>query len=73
MFEFVENIFIMIMTIVVMIGVCYLALVLLNWGLKLRGGSREEDGLVQLWAQVKKEQQATKSDMPEDSADNSQS
>jgi hypothetical protein len=44
-----ENILIMVLTIVVLLGGGYLFLVMLNWGLKIKSGSREQDGLTQLW------------------------
>lgn len=69
MANIVENLVVMLLTILVLIVGGYLALVLLNWGLKLKGGLREDEGLVQLWAESKKEQQATASfeDTPDDS------
>jgi Na+/H+ antiporter NhaC len=50
MAAFLENILIMILTIVVLLGVGYLVLVILGWGLKIKSGSREQEGLTQLWA-----------------------
>ena len=44
-----ENILIMILTIVVLVGGVYLALTLLGWGLKIKSGSREQEGLTDLW------------------------
>jgi hypothetical protein len=70
MYDIIENIIIMILTIVVLVGGGYLVLVLLNWGLKLKGGTREEEGLVELWAAAKKEHRALNSTDP--STDNSQ-
>lgn len=61
MAEIVENLVVMVLTILVLIVGGYVALVLLNWGLKLKSGTREDDGLVQLWAESKKEHQAAAS------------
>jgi hypothetical protein len=44
-----ENMLIMVLTIVVLIGGGYLFLVILDWGLKIKSGSREQDGLTGLW------------------------
>lgn len=55
----IENIMIMLLTIVVLVGGGFLLLVLLNWGLKLKSGNREEQGLIELWAQAQKEQKAS--------------
>jgi hypothetical protein len=48
-----ENILIMILAIVVLLGGGYLVLVILGWGLKIKSGSREQEGLTQLWASSK--------------------
>ena len=48
-----ENILIMILTIIVLVGGGYLVLVVLGWGLKIKSGSREQEGLTQLWASNK--------------------
>ena len=45
-----ENILIMILTIIVLLGCGYVLLVVLGWGLKIKSGRREEDGLTQLWS-----------------------
>jgi hypothetical protein len=45
-----ENLLIMILTIVVLLGGGYLALILLDWGLKIKSGRREQEGLTRLWA-----------------------
>lgn len=53
-----ENILIMILTIVVLLGGGYLVLLLLHWGLKIKSGGREEQGLTDLWiAQQRKSRQ----------------
>lgn len=44
-----ENILIMILTIVVLLGGGYLLLAILGWGLKVKSGRREQDGLTDLW------------------------
>lgn len=40
----------MILTIVVLLGGGYVLLTILEWGLRIKSGRREEDGLIQLWA-----------------------
>lgn len=65
----IENLIIMILTILVLIVGGYVVLLLLNWGLKLKGGMREDEGLIQLWAESKKEQQdaaSSKEETPDD-------
>jgi hypothetical protein len=47
------NILIMILSVVVLIGGGYLMLVILGWGLKLRSGHREQEGLTDLWTAIK--------------------
>ena len=49
MHEIFENILIMILTIVVLVAGAYVVLLLLGWGLKLKSGSREQQGLTDLW------------------------
>lgn len=44
-----ENIGIMVLTIVLLLGGGWLLLLILHWGLKIKTGSREQDGLVDLW------------------------
>jgi hypothetical protein len=46
-----ENILIMILTIVVLLVGGYLVLAVLGWGLKVKSGSREQEGLTRLWAE----------------------
>ena len=48
-----ENILIMILSILVLLGCGYLVLVILGWGLKIKSGSREQEGLTRLWASSK--------------------
>ena len=68
MADIAENIIIMLLTILVPIGGGYLVLILLNWGLKLKGGMREDEGLVSMWAESKREQKALEQadDTPDD-------
>lgn len=49
MHEILENILIMILTIVILVVGAYLVLLLLGWGLKLKSGNREQQGLTDLW------------------------
>jgi hypothetical protein len=49
MHEIFENILIMILTIVILMTGAYLFLLLLGWGLKLKSGNREQEGLMDLW------------------------
>lgn len=44
-----ENIGIMVLTIVLLLGGGWLLLLILHWGLKIKTGSREQDGLMDLW------------------------
>ena len=46
-----ENILIMILTIVFLLGGGYLFLVLLGWGLKFKSKNSEHDGLTDLWVE----------------------
>ncbi len=65
MVAIVENIAIVLLTIIALLACGYLALVLLNWGLKLKSGGREEDGLLGLWTEaLKKSKFAENSDPP---------
>lgn len=45
----VENILIMIATILVLLGCGYLVLAILGWGLRMKSGRREQQGLTDLW------------------------
>ena len=53
-----ENILIMILTIVVLLGGGYLILAILGWGLRVKSGRREQEGLTDLWiaSQVKSQE-----------------
>lgn len=48
MSDIAENVFIMVMTVVCLLGGGYLLLVLLDIWLKFKSGSREQDGLADL-------------------------
>jgi hypothetical protein len=60
----VENILIMITTIAVLLGGGYLLLVIIGWGLKIKSGGREQEGLTDLWiaSQATKPEQETTDD-----------
>lgn len=45
----VESMTVMILTIVLLLVVFYVLLLLLDWGLKLKSGTREAEGLAELW------------------------
>ena len=51
----IENILVMVLTIVVLIGGGYLLLLLLGWGLKIKSGKHEQVGLTSLWIEAQKE------------------
>jgi hypothetical protein len=55
MHPILENIVIMVLTIVVLMGGAYLVLVILDWGLKIKSGSREKEGLTSLWVAAHKQ------------------
>lgn len=61
MAAFIENIVIMILTIVVLLGCGYLLLVIVGWGLEIKSGRREQEGLTELWiaSQTKTPEPAT--------------
>ena len=50
-----ENILIMILTIAILLGGGYLVLLLLHWGLRIKSGGREEQGLTDLWIAQQRE------------------
>jgi hypothetical protein len=56
MTDLLINVLIMILSVVVLIGGGYLLLVILGWGLKLKSGHREQEGLSDLWAAVKRQE-----------------
>lgn len=51
-----ENILIMILTVLVLLGAGYLVLVVLGWGMKLKSGHREQEGLTDLLSTLKQQQ-----------------
>jgi len=63
-----ENILIMIITIVALLGGGYLVLAILEWGLKVKSGRREQEGLTDLWiaSQANKPEQDTWDDKSRD-------
>ena len=44
-----EDAAVIVLTVVILVGALYLVLIALQWGLRLKSGSREEEGLAQLW------------------------
>ena len=62
-----ENLLVMVLTIVVLAGGFYLLLLVLNVWLKMKTGSREEEGLSDLWVAAVKE--AKQNSEAKDSAD----
>jgi hypothetical protein len=44
-----EDIAVIVLTGVILAGALYLILLALQWGLRLKMGSREEEGLTELW------------------------
>lgn len=63
-----ENILIMILTVMVLLGGGYLVLVVLGWGMKLKSGHREQEGLTDLLSTLKHQQnvQSTSTDQQSD-------
>ena len=64
--QVVENLAVMALTIAVLAAGCYLLLVFMNWWLRLKTGSREQEGLARLWQSA---QPAPRSDDPEETED----
>lgn len=62
----VENILIMIATVVVLVVGGYLLLAILGWGLKIKSGGREQSGLTDLWI-------ASQADKPDKELDDGKS
>lgn len=62
--EILENILIMILTIVVLVAAGYGVLVILGWWLKLKSGGREEQGLTDLWIANHPDRLKNESDAP---------
>ena len=50
-----ENFLVMVLSVVVLLGGCYMLLLLLNVWLKFKGGSREQDGLTDLLIEAQRE------------------
>ena len=49
-----ENLLIVVLTILFLLGGGYLLLLVLGWGLKLKSGGREQAGLTDLWIETQK-------------------
>ncbi|MGD9010238.1 MAG: hypothetical protein PVG41_20105 [Desulfobacteraceae bacterium] len=64
-----ENILIMVLTVMVLLGGGYLILVALGWGMKLKSGHREQEGLTDLFSTLKHQQsdKRTSTDQKSDS------
>jgi hypothetical protein len=60
-----ENIMIMILTILILVGGAYLVLLMLEWGLKIKSGNREQEGLTSMWASTYK-QSTSGQNLPKD-------
>lgn len=48
----IKNMALTLLTIAALVGFAWLMLLALHWGLKLKSGSREQDGLVDLWQEA---------------------
>lgn len=55
-----ENILIMILTVVVLLGGGYLVLVVLGWAMNLKSGNREQEGLTDLLNTLTRQQHLQK-------------
>jgi hypothetical protein len=66
-----ENVLIMILTVLVLLGGGYLVLVVLGWALKLKSGHREQEGLTDLLSTLK-HQQDVQSSSTEQQTDNNE-
>lgn len=55
MADLFENLLVMVLSIVVLVGGFYLLLLLLDWWLKFKAGSREHEGLANLWLAAKQD------------------
>jgi hypothetical protein len=66
MHAIIENVMIMLLTIVVLLAGGYLLLLLIGLGLKLKSGDREKQGLTDLWIA---NQASALSNAPDDSDD----
>lgn len=65
--EFMENILIMVLTIVILVAGGYLLLLILGWLLKIKSGGRETQGLTDLW--IANQAEALKKDSDDPPAD----
>lgn len=65
-----ENIIIMILTVIILLGAGYLVLVILGWGMKLKSGHREQDGLTDLLGSLKHQQNVQNSSTDQQSDNN---
>lgn len=54
-----ENILIMVLTIVGLLGGGYLALIILEWALKIKSGQRENERLTDLWIATQSQSTST--------------
>ena len=66
-----ENMLIMVLTIVTLLAGAFLLLLILHWGLKIKSGRREKEGLTKMWAGTVKHapREQDKADDPSDIAD----
>jgi hypothetical protein len=55
MADLFENLLVMVLSIIVLAGGFYLLLLLLDWWLKFKAGSREQEGLTNLWLSTKQD------------------
>ncbi len=62
MTSIIENVLVMVLTIVTLVGGFYLLLLVLNAWLKIKSGSREHEGLSNLWASAMKETKKSSDD-----------
>jgi hypothetical protein len=71
MADILVNIFIMLATVVVLVGGGYLFLIVLGWWLKLKSGHREQEGLTELLTEAHRRQRAQDkpAEVPSDSED----
>ena len=53
MADLFENLMVMVLSVVALAGGFYLLLLLLDWWLKFKAGSREQEGLTNLWLSTK--------------------
>ncbi len=65
-----ENILIMILAVVVLLGGAYLVLVVLGWLMKLKSGRREQDGLADLLSTINSQQNVQNTSIDQQSDNN---